>query len=82
MAQETDFSFNVPPEFEKITKNIKSIVIGLIVVLTVFQSFFTVETEEVGVIMRFGEYVGEARPGLNFKVPFIDQVDMYQFKDN
>ncbi|MEO9884671.1 MAG: FtsH protease activity modulator HflK [Balneola sp.] len=75
MAQETDFSFNVPPEFEKITKNIKSIVIGLIVVLTVFQSFFTVETEEVGVIMRFGEYVGEARPGLNFKVPFIDQVE-------
>lgn len=25
--------------------------------------------------MRFGKYVGEARPGLNFKVPFIDQVE-------
>lgn len=36
---------------------------------------FTVETEEVGVITRFGEYVSEARPGLNFKFPFIDQVE-------
>ena len=75
MAQETDFSFNIPPEFEKITKNIRYIIVGFIAVITIFQSFFTVETEEVGVIMRFGEYVGEARPGLNFKVPFIDQVE-------
>ena len=75
MAQETDFSFNVPPEFEKITKNIRFIIVGAIAVITIFSSFFTVETEEVGVIMRFGKYVGEARPGLNFKVPFIDQVE-------
>lgn len=75
MAQETEFSFNVPPEFEKITKNIRYIIAGVVAVGTIFSSFFTVETEEVGVIMRFGEYVGEARPGLNFKVPFIDQVE-------
>ncbi|MEQ9090866.1 MAG: FtsH protease activity modulator HflK [Balneola sp.] len=74
MAQETDFSFNVPPEFEKITKNIKSIAIGLVAVLVIFSSFYTVETEEVGVITRFGKYVSKAQPGLNFKVPFIDQV--------
>jgi membrane protease subunit HflK len=75
MAQETDFSFKVPPEFEKITNNIRYIIVGLIAVLTIFSSFFTVETEEVGVITRFGDYVGEANPGLNFKVPFIDQVE-------
>ncbi|MEP1150955.1 MAG: FtsH protease activity modulator HflK [Balneola sp.] len=75
MAQETEFSFNVPPEFEKITKNIRYIIAGVVAIGTIFSSFFTVETEEVGVIMRFGEYVGEARPGLNFKVPFIDQVE-------
>lgn len=74
MAQQTDFSFNVPPEFEKITKNIRVIVVGLIAVITLFSSFFTVETEEVGVITRFGKYIDEARPGLNFKVPFIDKV--------
>jgi membrane protease subunit HflK len=73
MAQETDFSFNVPPEFEKITKNIKSIAVGLIAVLVVFSSFYTVETEEVGVITRFGKYISKAQPGLNFKIPFIDK---------
>ena len=74
MAQETDFSFNVPPEFEKITKNIKSIAIGLIAVMVIFSSFYTVETEEVGVITRFGKYISKAQPGLNFKIPFIDKV--------
>ncbi len=74
MAQETDFSFNVPPEFEKITQNIRFIIIGLVAVLAFFSSFYTVETEEVGVITRFGEYISKAQPGLNFKVPFIDKV--------
>ena len=75
MAQDPNFSFTVPPEFEKITKNIRSIIIGLFVIVMAFQSFFTVETEEVGVIMRFGKYVSEAKPGLNFKAPFIDRVE-------
>lgn len=47
---------------------------GLLWLLRFFVRF-TVETEEVGVITRFGEYVSEARPGLNFKFPFIDQVE-------
>ena len=74
MAQEANFDFNLPPQFEKITQNIRLIIIGFIAVAAVFSSVFTVETEEVGVITRFGEYVSEARPGLNFKIPFVDQV--------
>ncbi len=75
MAQDPNFSFTVPPEFEKITKNLRGIITILVVLVVAFQSFFTVETEEVGVIMRFGKYVGEAKPGLNFKAPFIDHVE-------
>ena len=74
MAQEPNFEFNLPPQFEKITQNIRLVIIGFIVVAAAFSSVFTVETEEVGVITRFGEYVSEARPGLNFKLPFVDQV--------
>ncbi len=76
MAQEPNFELNLPPQFEKITKNIRLIIIGFVVVAAAFSSVFTVETEEVGVITRFGEYVSEARPGLNFKIPFIDQVQL------
>lgn len=74
MAQETNFDFNLPPQFEKITKNIRWVIAGFVAVMATFSSFFTVETEEVGIILRFGKYVNEAKPGLNFKVPFIDLV--------
>ncbi|MCR9133935.1 MAG: FtsH protease activity modulator HflK [bacterium] len=74
MAQEPNIEFNLPPQFEKITQNIRLVIVGFVVVAAAFSSVFTVETEEVGVITRFGEYVSEARPGLNFKLPFIDQV--------
>lgn len=75
MAQEPNIEFNLPPQFEKITQNIRLVIVGFVVVDAAFSSVFTVETEEVGVITRFGEYVSEARPGLNFKFPFIDQVE-------
>ena len=58
----------------KITQNIRLLIIGFIVAAAAFSSVFTVETEEVGVITRFGEYVSQASPGLNFKLPFIDDV--------
>ncbi len=74
MAQEPNFELNLPPQFERITKNIRMIIVGFVALAAVFSSFFTVETEEVGVVMRFGKYVKEAKPGLNFKIPFIDQV--------
>ncbi len=51
---------------------IRSVVgfIGLfLVALVLWNSWFTVEPEEVGVILRFGKYAREAPPGLNFKLP-------------
>jgi len=32
-------------------------------------SVYTVDPEEVGVVLRFGKYAREAKPGLNFKMP-------------
>ncbi|SMO42041.1 FtsH protease activity modulator HflK [Gracilimonas mengyeensis] len=75
MAQDQNFDFNVPPQFEKITKNIRVIVIGLIVLLVGFSTFFTVDPEEVGVVVRLGKYVETVEPGLNYKIPLIDQVE-------
>jgi len=43
-------------------------------VLVVFSGLFTVTQGTIGVITRFGKYVGIRRPGLRFKIPFIDQV--------
>jgi membrane protease subunit HflK len=75
MAQESN-TFEIPPEFDGIRKNIRYIIIAIVLIAAGSSSFFTVEPEEVGVLLRFGEYIGEAEPGLNFKVPFIDQVQI------
>ncbi len=62
------------PLLDKILKNIKFIVIGVIVLVLLSVSFFRVEPEEVGVILRFGKYRKTVDPGLNYKVPFIESV--------
>ena len=48
---------------------------GLFLLLgAVLGSFFTVQTAEVVVVTRFGQYLRSAEPGLNWKVPYIDTV--------
>jgi membrane protease subunit HflK len=51
-------------------------VIGLLLIIFLFSSFFTIDPEEVGVILRFGKYTRTASPGLNFKLPLgIEQLE-------
>lgn len=74
MEQNPNFSFEVPPEFEIITRNIRLILLAVVAGIVLFQSFFTVNTEEVGIVTRFGKYIKEEQPGLKFKIPFVDKV--------
>lgn len=66
---------NVPFDFSRYQlpkipgKSIRWIVIGVLLVILLFSAFFTVNPEEVGVILRFGKYVRTVNPGLNFKLP-------------
>jgi modulator of FtsH protease HflK len=49
---------------------IQWVVIGIILMIFLVSSVFTVNPEEVGVIQRFGKYTRAVSPGLNFKLPF------------
>ena len=41
----------------------------------VFTTYYTVLADEVGVVLRFGKFHSEAKPGLHFKLPFgVDEV--------
>jgi membrane protease subunit HflK len=40
------------------------------VVLWAFSGFFRVEPDELGVVLRFGKFVREAQPGLNYHLPY------------
>ena len=48
--------------------------LGLIVLAAVaiwlFSGFFRVDSEEVGVVLRFGKFVREVQPGLNYHLPY------------
>ena len=65
---------NLPPELAKILKYWKLIVTLFFLVILLWSSIFQISTEEVGVITRFGEYVRQVEPGLNFKIPFAEDV--------
>lgn len=65
---------DIPPQLKSLSKNIQYIVLGALVLIIGFSSFFTVNPEEVGVVTRFGEFTRTAYPGLNFKTPFVEDV--------
>jgi len=50
------------------------LLIGLAVIIVLFNMFYTVGSQEIGVIQRFGKYTKLAPSGLHFKIPFIDKV--------
>ncbi len=50
------------------------IALGLIALMALALTFFTVEQQTAAVVQRFGKFVGIAPAGLNLKVPFIDTV--------
>jgi membrane protease subunit HflK len=59
-----DFRPGKPP-----TKVILTGALLLIGALVLFSAVFTVQPEEVGIVLRFGKYIRTAEPGLNFKLP-------------
>lgn len=50
------------------------IIISVFGVLTLFLSFVTIQQATVGVTTIFGKFNRILRPGLNFKIPFIEKV--------
>jgi modulator of FtsH protease HflK len=62
------------PDFGKMKRMggqlpLRLILLALLAAAILFSSFYTVDPEEIGVILRFGRYVRTGGPGLNFKAP-------------
>jgi regulator of protease activity HflC (stomatin/prohibitin superfamily) len=50
------------------------IVVGFFLLIGVLSGFFTVQQQTTAIVERFGRFLRTAKPGLNFKVPYIDYV--------
>jgi membrane protease subunit HflK len=54
---------------------IAAILIGIVLIVGLWMSYYTVGPESQGVVRRFGKYLQTVDPGLHFKLPFgIDTV--------
>ena len=61
-------------------RSLSLVIAGLVVLVGLFTSFYSVGPDEVGVIRRFGRYVRSTGPGLHLKIPFIEVVDNVKVK--
>ncbi|MFI5151060.1 MAG: SPFH domain-containing protein [Bacteroidia bacterium] len=50
------------------------IILGVIALVVFFKSFVTVNQGSMGVVTVFGKFRRVMRPGLNFKIPFIEAI--------
>ncbi len=50
------------------------IILLVLVIATIFSGLVTVQQGLIGVVTQFGKYKRIMRPGLNFKIPFIEQI--------
>ena len=48
---------------------IRGILVIFLLVVVALTSFYTIEPEETGMVLRFGQYVRSTDPGLHFKIP-------------
>jgi len=71
----------VPPNIPRIGINkfpsgaIGAALVAFVVLLAVISSYFTIDQGERGVILHYGAIVGEAEPGLHFKLPIITSIE-------
>ena len=64
---------------------IKAGIAGIICILLLcgfLGCFYTVESGERGILLRFGEVVSIEEPGLHFKIPFIESVKFLSIRSN
>lgn len=69
----TDIKF---PRWDQLPKiPFVKIALGILVLVLAFSSFYTVDPEEAGVVLRLGRFVDMTAPGLHWKIPLgVDRV--------
>lgn len=67
-------NYSIPPEVRNLLKRYRTWILLIVLVILAFSAFFQVQTEEEGIITRFGAYIRTVDPGLKMKIPFIERV--------
>lgn len=70
------------PDFKKIQFGGVFIVVLVLLIIGSLGSFYQIDQGERGVVLRNGKLVKVANPGLEFKVPFVDEVRSISVRDH
>lgn len=65
---------NAPDIEQMIRKYYKQVITVIILLVLGASSFFQIDTEEAGVVTRFGKHVRTVPSGLKMKIPFMEKV--------
>lgn len=65
----------IPPDGKRVNINIKKIPVskiflGILILIFLKTTLYTIQTNEIGVVLRLGRIVRESSPGLHIKLPF------------
>lgn len=59
-------------------KSMFGLIVGLVLVVVGWQSFFVVSQTERGIVLQFGKVVrDDVSPGLHFKLPFVQEARLF-----
>ena len=64
------FNSKKPMDFAKIRKTVLFGLLGLVLIIGIFTSFYTVDDKQQAVVTTFGKVTDITDPGLHFKLPF------------
>lgn len=77
----------MPPQFDEFFEKLKNaklpggslLIAAIVIIVLAFTCVYTIATNEVGVVQRFGTFTRTTQPGLNFKLPLgIEKVTPVQ----
>lgn len=75
MSMQDKFGHGAPHGVQRIGTLVLFALIALVVLTILSSSWYTVDQGERGVVLRNGAVIGEAEPGLGFKIPVFDSVE-------
>ncbi|MDR1755957.1 MAG: prohibitin family protein [Culturomica sp.] len=67
---------------ESSKKIVPVVIIVIILAILAAGSFYTINTGERGVVLRFGKLTANVGEGLHLKTPFVDQVEILSIRDH
>jgi membrane protease subunit HflK len=68
------------PNFLAGASKIAAVILAVLILRGIFACFYTIKPNEQGIILRFGKYARTAEPGLNFKIPYMEDMKRVDVK--